>query len=98
VKFIALKPSTAERVLKTSNRYWLAGILFSITHGLLKVRHATQLGGRLPISFCQTGRLAREAKKLRNSETWGEKDLSDEAQREVKQLALAKYVEPIGTP
>jgi len=72
VKLVALKPSTAEKVLKTSNRYWLAGILFSITHGLLK-----------------TGRLAREAKKLRNSETWGEKDLSDEAQREVKQLALA---------
>ena len=62
------------------------------------MRHATQLGERLPISSYQTGRLAREAKKLRNSETWGEKDLSDEAQREVKQLALAKYVEHIGTP
>ncbi|OJA10839.1 hypothetical protein AZE42_00293 [Rhizopogon vesiculosus] len=70
-KFISLKPSTAEKVTKTSNRFWLAGILFSITHGLLKA-----------------GRLAHEAKKLRNSETWGEKDLSDEAQREVRQLAL----------
>ncbi|KAG2061973.1 peroxisomal biogenesis factor [Suillus hirtellus] len=70
-KFIALKPGTAERVTKTSNRFWLAGILFSITHGLLKA-----------------GRLAHDAKKLRNSETWGEKDLSDEAQREVRQLAL----------
>lgn len=71
VKFIGLKPSTAEKVTKTSNRFWLAGILFSITHGLLKA-----------------GRLAHDAKKLRNSETWGEKDLSDEAQREVRQLAL----------
>lgn len=70
-KFIALKPSTAEKVTKTSNRFWLAGILFSITHGLLKA-----------------GRLAHDAKKLRNSGTWGEKDLSDEAQREAKQLAL----------
>lgn len=32
---------------------------------------------------------------MRNSEAWGEKDLNDEAQREVKQLALEKYVQLI---
>ncbi|TFK57145.1 peroxisomal biogenesis factor 11 [Heliocybe sulcata] len=36
VKFITLKPDTAQKVNKTSNRFWLAGILLSITHGLLK--------------------------------------------------------------
>lgn len=36
VKFINLKPDTAQKVNKTSNRFWLAGILLSITHGLLK--------------------------------------------------------------
>ncbi|KZT30519.1 peroxisomal biogenesis factor 11 [Neolentinus lepideus HHB14362 ss-1] len=36
VKFITLKPDTAQKINKTSNRFWLAGILLSITHGLLK--------------------------------------------------------------
>jgi len=73
VKVVTLKPSTAQRVATMSNRFWLSGILLSITHGLLKA-----------------GRLAHEAKKLRASESWGEKDLGDLAQREVKQLALEK--------
>jgi len=36
VKFFNLAPSTAERVSRVSNRFWLSGILLSITHGLLK--------------------------------------------------------------
>ncbi|TFY62162.1 hypothetical protein EVJ58_g4040 [Rhodofomes roseus] len=36
IKFFNFKPSTAEKVSKNANRLWLAGILFSITHGLLK--------------------------------------------------------------
>jgi hypothetical protein len=42
IKFIALKPETSQKVQKISNRFWLAGILFSITHAVLKVssRHA----------------------------------------------------------
>lgn len=42
IKFITLKPATSQKVQKISNRFWLAGILFSITHGVLKVsfRHA----------------------------------------------------------
>ena len=37
IKFITLKPETAQRVQKISNRFWLAGILFSITHAVFKV-------------------------------------------------------------
>ncbi|KAF8844038.1 peroxisomal biogenesis factor 11 [Paxillus ammoniavirescens] len=47
---------------------------------LLSITHA----------LLKAGRLAQEAKKLRASQSWGEKDLGDEAQREVKQLALEK--------
>ncbi|KAI0963388.1 hypothetical protein AcW1_000477 [Taiwanofungus camphoratus] len=36
VKFFNFKPSTAEKVNKMASRFWFAGILFSITHGLLK--------------------------------------------------------------
>ncbi|TCD67022.1 Peroxisomal membrane protein PMP27 [Steccherinum ochraceum] len=36
VKFFNLAPSTADRVSRISNRFWLSGILLSITHGLLK--------------------------------------------------------------
>jgi peroxin-11B len=36
VKFLNLSPPTAQKVNKTSNRFWLAGIAFSIAHGLLK--------------------------------------------------------------
>ncbi|KAI0732255.1 peroxisomal biogenesis factor 11 [Fomitopsis betulina] len=36
IKFFNFKPSTAEKISKNANRFWLAGILFSITHGLLK--------------------------------------------------------------
>ena len=38
VKFYNFKPSTAARVGKLANQFWLAGILFSISFGLLKVR------------------------------------------------------------
>jgi peroxin-11B len=37
IKFISLKPETSQKVQKISNRFWLAGILFSLTHGILKV-------------------------------------------------------------
>jgi len=73
VKVITLRPSTTQRVASISNRFWLSGILLSITHSLLKA-----------------GRLAQEARKLRASESWAEKDLGDVAQREARQLALEK--------
>ncbi|KAJ3558037.1 hypothetical protein NM688_g1146 [Phlebia brevispora] len=36
VKVYNFKPSTAARINKLANQFWLAGILFSITFGLLK--------------------------------------------------------------
>ncbi|KAF9456539.1 peroxisomal biogenesis factor 11 [Collybia nuda] len=37
IKFLNLNPDTTKRVAKISNRFWLAGILFSITHSVLKI-------------------------------------------------------------
>ncbi|KAI0051739.1 peroxisomal biogenesis factor 11 [Auriscalpium vulgare] len=42
VRFIALKPDTAAKVNKTANRFWLAGILFSIAHAVFKSARLTQ--------------------------------------------------------
>ena len=39
IKFYNLKPGTSARVSKLANQFWLSGILFSITFGLLKVRN-----------------------------------------------------------
>ncbi|KAH7883706.1 peroxisomal biogenesis factor 11 [Phlebopus sp. FC_14] len=47
---------------------------------LLSIMHA----------LLKAGRLAQEAKKLRTSEAWGEKDVGDEAQHEMRQLALER--------
>lgn len=44
VKFFNLAPSTAQKVGKNANRFWLAGILFSVMHGLFKA-------GRLATEF-----------------------------------------------
>lgn len=71
IKFISLKPETAQKVSKTSNRFWLAGILFSLAHALLK-----------------SGRLAGEARKLRASRTWSEKNIGEEADLEAKSRAV----------
>jgi len=38
VKFLSLQPETAKRVSKISNRFWLAGILFGLAHGILELR------------------------------------------------------------
>ncbi|KAI0068401.1 peroxisomal biogenesis factor 11 [Artomyces pyxidatus] len=47
VRFITLKPATAQKVTKTANRFWLAGILFSLAHAVFKAgrltKEATQL-------------------------------------------------------
>ncbi|ETW87321.1 hypothetical protein HETIRDRAFT_40385 [Heterobasidion irregulare TC 32-1] len=42
VRFITLKPDTAQRVNKTANRFWVAGILFSIVHAVFKSGRLTQ--------------------------------------------------------
>jgi len=45
VKFISLKPETAQSVARISNRFWLAGIFLSIAHGALKVRFVRSRSG-----------------------------------------------------
>jgi peroxin-11B len=47
VRFLLLKPTTAARINKAANRLWLAGILFSLTHGLLKAGRLAQDARRL---------------------------------------------------
>jgi len=42
IKFIKLTPENAKRVAKISNRFWLAGILFSIVNGVIKTRRLSQ--------------------------------------------------------
>ncbi|KAF8481149.1 peroxisomal biogenesis factor 11 [Russula ochroleuca] len=42
IKVIALKPETSQKVQKISNRFWLAGILFSITNAVLKTGRLTK--------------------------------------------------------
>jgi peroxin-11B len=42
VKFITLKPVTSQKVQKLSNRLWLSGILFSITHAVFKAGRLTK--------------------------------------------------------
>ena len=46
IRLITLKPETYQKVQKISNRFWLAGILFSLTHGLLKVSFQRVLNPR----------------------------------------------------
>jgi len=67
IKFINLNPEKAKKVGKTSNRLWLAGILFSTVHSVLKYT-----------------RLTKEAKKLRATRKFGEKDIGEEAQSEMR--------------
>lgn len=46
VKFIALEKETAVRVNKISQRFWLAGIVFSVAAGVAKVRRIRSCPGR----------------------------------------------------
>lgn len=38
IKFYNLAPSTAQKINKRAVQFWFTGIVFSIVHGLLKVR------------------------------------------------------------
>ncbi|KAI9460909.1 peroxisomal biogenesis factor 11 [Lactarius psammicola] len=42
VKFITLNPVTSQKVQNIANRFWLAGILFSITHAVFKAGRLTK--------------------------------------------------------
>ncbi|KAJ3475448.1 hypothetical protein NLI96_g11827 [Meripilus lineatus] len=56
VKFFNLAPSTAARVNKTANRFWLSGILLSILHGLLKAGRLANEAKRLQDSQVWVGK------------------------------------------
>ncbi|KII93248.1 hypothetical protein PLICRDRAFT_35437 [Plicaturopsis crispa FD-325 SS-3] len=64
VKFITLKPETAQKVAKTSNRFWFAGVLFSITHGLLKAgRLANETKALRPSAAFQEKDIGEQAER-----------------------------------
>ena len=42
IKFLRLTPETAKKVNKTSQRFWLTGIAFSIACGLAKTGRMSQ--------------------------------------------------------
>ncbi|KAI0318478.1 peroxisomal biogenesis factor 11 [Amylostereum chailletii] len=41
VRFLTLKPETAQKVNKTASRFWFAGIVFSIAHAVFKTGRLT---------------------------------------------------------
>ncbi|KAF9270341.1 peroxisomal biogenesis factor [Marasmius fiardii PR-910] len=47
IKFVTLKPETATKVVTISNRFWVAGILFSIANGVAKNSRLAQETKRL---------------------------------------------------
>jgi len=47
VKFITMNPERAKKLTKISLRFWLAGILFSLTHGVLKTVRLAKEAKRL---------------------------------------------------
>src|SRR5882724_5009117 len=55
VRFITFSPVRAIKVNKTSLRFWLAGIMFSIAHGILKVGHRARVYLIVVLSQPQTG-------------------------------------------
>lgn len=42
IKFLTLTPETAQKIARISNRFWLAGILVSLTHGAIKTARLTK--------------------------------------------------------
>ena len=87
IKFITLEPETAQRVQKISNRFWLAGISFSIAHAVFKVGFATLFTRAFVILnfVSQAGRLTKEAREIKGSD---EKNLGEENARASQLRAL----------
>ena len=73
IKFINLQPETAKKVNKTANRFWLAGITFSIAHGLIKAgRLATEVKKirSTPISVKDVGAQVQRDQQLQAIEKY----------------------------
>jgi len=69
IKVLRLTPETAKKVNVTSQRFWLAGIAFSIAHSLAKVRrlaHETkQLRTAIPIPSEKPDEIEAAERKLK---------------------------------
>jgi peroxin-11B len=88
INVINLKPETSQKVQKISNRFWLAGILFSITNAVLKVsfRHALQCPhGINSLLWEKTGRLTKETREIRGLD---EKNIGEDNARKSRLRAL----------
>lgn len=68
IKFITLDPETAKKISRISNRFWLAGILFSITNAILKTARLTSESRKLQASRTEKdlGEEAERETKLRS--------------------------------
>ncbi|KIY45459.1 peroxisomal biogenesis factor 11 [Fistulina hepatica ATCC 64428] len=67
IKFLNLKSTTAQRIARIANRFWLAGILISIAHGITKAGRLTNEAKKLkntPIGEKSVGADAERQAKL----------------------------------
>jgi len=64
VKFLALQPTTAQRISKISNRFWLAGILLSIGNSFVKGSRLRQEAKRLRFTKEKDTEFASKIKTL----------------------------------
>ena len=84
IKLITLNPGTSQKVQKISNRFWLAGILFSITHAALKVSFVRAFHCPRGINttlWTKAGRLTKETREIRGLE---EKNIGGENARKLQ--------------
>ena len=81
----------AKRLTKISFRFWLTGIVFSLAHGMLKVRSIFIFKSEGTV-LAQAARLTKEAKVLK---VWGDKDLTKGAAREKRLSVVETSVGPM---
>jgi peroxin-11B len=67
IRFISLQPTTVQRVNRAANRLWLAGVLFSITHGLLKAGRLANEAKRLRAGTYSEKAVGAEAERQAQS-------------------------------
>lgn len=90
INVINLKFETSQKVQKISNRFWLAGILFSITNAVLKVsfRHALHMPSwnqLIVVGSEKTDRLTKETREIRGLD---EKNIGEDNARKSRLQAL----------
>ena len=86
-----MNPERAKRLTEFFFRFWLAGIVFSLAHGILKVRSIFIFKSEATV-LAQAARLTKEAKVLK---VWGNKDLTEGAARETRLSVVETSVGPM---